>query len=75
MPIYVYETIPRKPGEKPRYFEFLQSLAEEPFTKHPETGERIQRVLLGSFGVLSSRKSSDGAGISSCCSPGSRCCS
>lgn len=73
MPIYVYETIPRNPGEKPLFFEALQNFTDEPLTTHPDTGEPIRRVLLGSFGVLSSNKSSGGDG-SSCCG-GSGCCS
>ena len=54
MTTYVYETIPAKSGEKPSYFEFKQSMNDAPFSKHPETGEPIRRVLLGGFGVLSS---------------------
>jgi predicted nucleic acid-binding Zn ribbon protein len=44
MPIYVYETIPAddSPGEQ---FEVFQSMADEPLTKHPETGQPVRRVL------------------------------
>ena len=56
MTTYVYETIPSKAGEKPRYFEFKQSMSDKPLTKHPETGEPIRRVVLGGFGVLSSKR-------------------
>lgn len=55
MTTYVYETIPAKAGEKPRYFEFKQSMKEAALTKHPETGEPIRRVVLGGLGVLSSK--------------------
>ena len=54
MTTYVYETIPKKPGEKPRYFEFKQRMSETPLTKHPETGEPIRRVVLAGLGILTS---------------------
>ena len=69
MPIYVYETIPAKTGEKPSIYEIRQSMKEEPLTVHPETGEPIRRIILGGFGILSS---TDGKG-SSGCRPGCRC--
>ncbi len=75
MTTYVYETIPQKAGEKPRYHEIKQSMSDAPLTKHPETGEPIRRVVLGGFGVLSSGKSggqskpSRGSG----CGPGCGC--
>ena len=47
MTTYVYETIPGKEGEKPRYFEIKQSMNDKPLTQHPETGEPIRRVVLG----------------------------
>ena len=71
MTTYIYETIPRKRGEKPRYFEFKQSMNAAPFKKHPETGEPIRRVVLGGLGVLSSKASSGEAGRS--CGPGCGC--
>ena len=74
MPIYVYETIPAKAGEKPTYYEFQQRMADEPLGTHPQTGERIQRVILGGFGVLSSTgrkgatgRKSNGCGPGCCC--------
>lgn len=70
---YVYETIPSTPGEKARYFEIRQSMTDAPLKRHPETGEPIRRVVLGGFGVLSS-KSGSGRPDSSCgCAPGSCC--
>ncbi len=77
MTTYVYETIPSKAGEKPRYFEIKQNMNAKPLTKHPETGEPIRRVVLGGFGTLSSRIPVDWAGKDSsggsCCG-GSGCC-
>jgi len=75
MTTYVYEIIPSKAGEKPRYFEIQQSMNAVALKKHPETGEPIHRVVLGGFGVLSSGKTggdSSAAG-SSCCGPGCGC--
>ena len=75
MTTYVYETIPAKPSEKPRYHEIKQSMNDAPLTQHPETGEPIRRVVLGGFGVLSSGKSaspSPSAGAS-CCGPSCGC--
>jgi predicted nucleic acid-binding Zn ribbon protein len=71
MTTYVYETIPSKPGLKPRYYEIKQSTNDAPLTKHPETGEPIRRVMLGGLGILSSKSSKS---QTSCgCAPG-RCC-
>jgi predicted nucleic acid-binding Zn ribbon protein len=66
MTTYVYETIPSKTGAKPRYFEIKQSMADAPLTKHPETGEPIRRVVLGGFGLLSSKPAPSGKSGSSC---------
>jgi predicted nucleic acid-binding Zn ribbon protein len=73
MTTYVYETIPSKPGEKPRYFQIKQNMKDAPLTKHPKTGEPIRRVVLGGYGVLKSassapKSSSDEGGC--CCGPG-----
>jgi predicted nucleic acid-binding Zn ribbon protein len=74
MTTYVYENIPSKPGEKPRYYEIKQSMNAAPLTKHPDTGERIRRVVLGGFGVLSSGKSgSEPSSDSTCCGPSCGC--
>jgi predicted nucleic acid-binding Zn ribbon protein len=72
MTTYVYETIPKTPGEKPRHFEIKQSMKDAPLTNHPETGEPIRRVVLGGFGTLSSKSGSD-SGSSCGCAPGSCC--
>jgi arsenite-transporting ATPase len=73
MTTYVYETIPQKEGEKPRYHELKQSMSDAPLTKHPETGEPIRRVVLGGFGVLSSGKASQAARASSGAGCGPSC--
>ena len=73
MTTYVYETIPGKSDEKPRYFEFKQSMSDAPYAKHPETGEAVRRVVLGGFGVLSSKPTSKPTSGSSDSSCGSGC--
>jgi predicted nucleic acid-binding Zn ribbon protein len=73
MTTYVYETIPSKAGEKPRYFEIKQNMNAKPFTKHPETGEPIRRVVLGGFGVLNSGTPATSDSGGGCCG-GSGCC-
>jgi predicted nucleic acid-binding Zn ribbon protein len=54
MPTYVYETIPTKKGARPKRYEIKQSIKDSAFTKHPETGEPIKRVVAGGIGVLTS---------------------
>lgn len=68
MTTYVYETIPSKAGEKPRYFEIKQSIKDPTLIRHPETGEPIRRVVLGGFGVLKK----DGSGAKSRSGSGSK---
>ncbi len=72
MPTYVYESIPQNSDEEPRYFEFSQHMTDKAYTKHPDTGEPIRRVILGNFGILTGRKPDNRSG--SRCDPGSGCC-
>jgi len=70
MPTYVYETIPKKKGQKPRRFEYRQSMLEAPLTSDPETGLPVRRVITGGLEIPrgSSVTSSQS---SSCCRPAS----
>lgn len=45
MPVYVYETI-REDGTPGERFELTQSMKDPALERHPETGERVRRVLL-----------------------------
>ena len=48
MPIYVYRIIRRSKGRKPaaeETFEVMQSMSDPPLTRHPETGEPVERVI------------------------------
>jgi predicted nucleic acid-binding Zn ribbon protein len=47
MATYVYETIPSKPGQKPRQFEIEQKMTEPALTHCPKTGEPVRRLISG----------------------------
>ena len=55
MATYIYETVPQKPGQKPKRFEHSQSMNDAPLTKHPETGEPVRRIIAGGFGVITQK--------------------
>ncbi|MGE4179585.1 MAG: zinc ribbon domain-containing protein [Limisphaerales bacterium] len=50
MATYVYETIPKQPGKKPRRFEVVQKMSDPALTKDPETGEPVRRIIVGGSG-------------------------
>ena len=52
MATYVYETIPQKPGKKPRQFEIEQKMSEPALTQDPKTGEPVRRVISGGSGWI-----------------------
>jgi predicted nucleic acid-binding Zn ribbon protein len=47
MATYVYETIPKKKGQKPRRFEVEQKMSDPALTSDPKTGEAVRRVIIG----------------------------
>lgn len=51
MPFYVYETIPAAPGAPVRRYEFWQHMKESAYTRHPETGEPLRRIIIGGVGM------------------------
>jgi predicted nucleic acid-binding Zn ribbon protein len=75
MATYIYESIPGKPNEKPKRYEIKQSMKDQPLTVHPESGEKIRRVLSGGFGLVTksgssqspSMKTSHSCGSANCC--------
>lgn len=77
MPTYVYETVPKKAGQKVRRYEIKQSMKDEPLKKHPETGEPIRRVIGEGVGVITRHapptrrggccRENGGAGGECCC--------
>lgn len=52
MATYVYETIPQKKGQKPRQFEYVQSMKDKPLTHDPESGLPVRRIILGGSGNI-----------------------
>ena len=72
---YLYETIPAREGDKVKQFEIKQSANDALLTKHPETGERIRRIILGGWGLVTSKPSSGGNSSQGGCGCGpSGCC-
>ena len=47
MATYVYETIPKKKGKKPRRFEIEQKMSDAALTHDPKTGEAVRRLIVG----------------------------
>jgi predicted nucleic acid-binding Zn ribbon protein len=47
MATYVYETIPKKAGQKPRQFEVEQKMSDAALTHDPKTGEPVRRIITG----------------------------
>lgn len=74
MATYVYETIPRQPGEMPRRFEVVQSMKDAPLQKDPSTGEPVRRVISGGYGLMGVNEKSPAASPGPApCSPGCAC--
>lgn len=52
MAIYVYETVPQRPGDSVERFELKQSMKDPALTEHPETGVPIRRIITGGYGIM-----------------------
>ncbi len=58
MPTYVYETCSgdsieaEKPAAAPRRFEVKQRMSDKALSRHPDTGERVRRVVTGGLGFV-----------------------
>ena len=72
MPTYVYETIPKNSKEKPTRFELRQSIKDTPISEHPDTGQKVRRVISGGISILPKKGSS--TQNSSCCQSASGSC-
>jgi putative FmdB family regulatory protein len=46
MPTYVYETLDSKGVPCGERFEVVQSMADDPLIRHPETGQTVRRVFV-----------------------------
>jgi hypothetical protein len=67
---FLYETIPASSAEQPKHYEIPQAPGDAPLTVHPQTGEKIKRVILGGFGAPAPQKQNNGGcgcGPSGCC--------
>jgi predicted nucleic acid-binding Zn ribbon protein len=53
MAIYVYETIPTNPKQKPRRFEVEQKMSDPPLKTEPKTGLAVRRIIVGGSGIVS----------------------
>ena len=71
MATYVYETIPRAPGEAPHRFEVVQSMKDAPLARHPDTGEPVRRVISGGYGLM--EKAGPQSAPAAPCAPGCAC--
>jgi len=69
MPIYVYETM----GKTKRRFEVKQSMKDAALKHDPETGEPVQRVITGGYGLIEKGKGKTGGKPTSSGSCGSGC--
>ena len=52
MAIYIYETIPTNPKEKPHRFELEQKMSDPPLKTDPKTGQAVRRVIVGGSGIV-----------------------
>ena len=52
MPIYTYQTIPAKKGQRVRRFEIEQRMSDEPLKKDPKTGLPVKRIITGGSGTI-----------------------
>lgn len=73
MAIYVYESIPDSDAAPVRTYEFKQSMNDAAYTKHPETGEPIRRVVTGGIGIMTGSKGGSSAPSGGGHSCGSHC--
>lgn len=58
MPTYEYETITQKAGQRSVRFELYQPITATALTRHPETGEPVQRVISGGLGIITESRQS-----------------
>ena len=71
---YLYETIPAREGDAVKQYEIKQSIQDAPLARHPKTGEPIRQVILGGWGIVTSKSGSGNSSQGGCgCGP-SGCC-
>lgn len=69
MTTYIYETVPEREGAPVKHYEIRQSMRDAALTKHPETGEKIRRVVTGGYGFIKA-----GGTSAAPSAPASHCC-
>jgi len=69
MPIYEYETVPSRKGEKAKRYEIRQKMSDGPLSHHPETGEKLKKVFTA-FAVGGNSPSPEPTGGGHCCGGG-----
>lgn len=47
MPVYVYQSL-----DGLKQYEFLQKISDPPLSEHPESGEKIKKVIVPGAGVI-----------------------
>src|SRR2546425_373096 len=52
MATYIYETIPKKPKQRPRRFKMKQKMTAPPLKVDPKTGLPVRRVIVGGSGLV-----------------------
>ena len=52
MPIYTYQTIPQKKGQKVRRFEIEQRMSDDPLKKDPKSVLPVKRSITGGYGTI-----------------------
>jgi hypothetical protein len=71
MTVYLYETIPQHEGDAVKHYEIEQLAADVALVRHPETGERIRRIIVPGMGPLTKDvappQGGCGCGPSGCC--------
>lgn len=71
---YLYETIPAREGAPVKHYEFKQGAQEPALTRHPDTGEPIRRVILGGWGLVTSKPTAGSSSQGNCgCGPAGCC--
>ncbi|WP_202213487.1 zinc ribbon domain-containing protein [Methylacidimicrobium sp. AP8] len=63
---YLYETVPSGNGEEPKVYEIRQPMGAPALTHHPESGERLRRIIAGGAGIRTTRKSESARPSGSC---------
>lgn len=73
MPTYTYQTLPANPDAHTRRFEVKQSISDAPLTHDPESGDRVERVITGGRGPLTTITGGAEPTVTGSCGPSCGC--